>query len=40
MIWTLKNLSLLQENGMLDSQTASDKYNQNNSIKFEAESIK
>ena len=25
---------------VIDSQTASDKYNQNNSIKFEAESIK
>ena len=35
-----KNLNLLQKNGVVDSQTAKNKYNQNNSIKCETESIK
>ena len=35
----VQNLNLLQKNG-IDSQTAKVKYNQNNSIKVEIESIK
>ena len=39
MIQAIKSLNLLQW-CVIDSQTAQDKYNQNNSIKFETESIK
>ena len=41
MIPVMKNLNLLQKKCyVIDSQTAKGKYNQNNSIKFETESIK
>ena len=41
MIRATKNLNLLQKKWyVIDSQTAKDKYNQNNFIKFETESIK
>ena len=40
MIQLLKNLNLLQKWNVIDSQTAKGKYNQNNSIDFETESIK
>ena len=40
MVQAMKNLNLLQKMVCLDSQTAKGKYNQNNSIKFETESIK
>ena len=33
----MKNSNLLQKWYVIDSQTAKDKYNQNNSIKFENE---
>ena len=36
----MKNLNLAQKWYFIDSQTAKDKYNQSNSIKFETESIK
>ena len=37
----MKNLNLLQRKWYaIDSQTAKDKYNPNNSIKFETETIK
>ena len=36
----MKNLKLLQKYGVIDSQTAKGKYDQNNSTKFETESIK
>ena len=40
MIYTMKNLYLLQKWYVIDSQTAKDKCNQNSSIKLETESIK
>ena len=41
MIQVIKNINLLQKKWyVIDSQTAKDKYNQKNSIKFETESIK
>ena len=40
MIQAMKSLNLLQKRYVIHSQTAKDKYNQNNSIKFETESIK
>ena len=41
MIQAMKNLNLLQKKWyVIDSQTAKDKYNQSNSIKFESESIR
>ena len=41
MIQAMNNLNLLQKKWyVIDSQTAKNKYNQNNSIKFETESIK
>ena len=41
MILAMKNLNLLQKKWyVIDSQTTKGKYNQNNSIKFETESIK
>ena len=36
----LKNLNLPQKWYVIDSQTAKGKYSQNNSIKFETETIK
>ena len=40
MIQSMKNLNLVQKiQYVIDSQTAQDKYNQNNPIKFDAESI-
>ena len=41
MIQSMKNLNLVQKiQYVIDSQTAQDKYNQNNPIQFDAESIK
>ena len=41
MIQAMKNLNLLQKKWyVIDSKTAKDKYNQNNSIILETESIK
>ena len=41
MILAMKNIDLLQKKWhIIDSQTAKRKYNQNNSLKFETESIK
>ena len=41
MIQSMKNLNLVQKiQYVIDSQTAQDKYSQNNPIKFDAESIK
>ena len=41
MIQAMNNLNLLQKKWyVIDCQTAKDKYNQNNSIKFETESFK
>ena len=41
MIQAMKNLNLLQKKlHVIDSKTGKDKYNQNNSIKLETESIK
>ena len=36
----MKNLNLLQNNAVVDSQTPKNKHNQNSSIKCETESIK
>ena len=40
MIQVIKDPNLLQKWYVIDSQTAKDKYKQNNSIKFETESFK